>query len=208
MTKIRLFALWGCSTFFLLLGLSRPVIEIAVNVQSVLKDAINQQPVVGLLLQERGFKLSEIAPKLPPLSKTRQSITSSVAKLYSIGSYTAATIILVFSVLFPIAKQLAFLMTLIMPWENTKKILHTVKTLHKWAMVDVFVLSMVVLTLSSAAAWSSTLLDGFYWFLCYFFSAGVMGYLLSRQAASEQATPTEDFNFRTSRANTPGMYRP
>jgi paraquat-inducible protein A len=153
----------------------------------VLKDAISQQPVVGLLLQERGFKLSEIAPKLPPMSKTRQSIASSVAKLYSLGCITAGSLILGFSILFPIAKQAAFLLALAMPGSHTRKLLSITQTLHKWAMVDVFVLAMIVITLSSAAAWSSTLLDGFYWFLGYFFSAALLGILLSRHVRAAQA---------------------
>ena len=58
--------LWATSTVFLVLGLSRPVIEVAVNVESVLKDAVDRQPIIGILLQERGIKLSELASKLPP----------------------------------------------------------------------------------------------------------------------------------------------
>jgi len=61
------------------------------------------------------------------------------------------------------------------------------KVLHKWAMVDVFVLAMVVLMLSSAAAWSATILDGFYWFLVYFVLAAILGFLVSSEHPTNPA---------------------
>ena len=177
--KLVAIALWMVTTVFLVMGLCRPVIEISVNVESVLKDAINQHPVVGLLLHEKGLKLSEIASKLPPTSSTQQSVVSSIKKLYGIGSFTAATIILLFSVMFPILKQTIYLIAML-DKGNTKQFVSWSTALHRWAMVDVFVLSLVVLTLSSAAAWSSRLLDGFFWFILYFFTAAILGSIVKR----------------------------
>lgn len=181
--NIRLLAGWAACTLLLVAGLSRPIIQISVNVEAVLKDAIDHQPIVGLLLQEKGFKLSDIASKLPPTSTTTQSILSSVAKLYRIGSFSAATLILLFSVFTPIVKQFVYLRVIVSGSEKRFRYLHWTKLLHKWAMVDVFVLSMVVLTLSSATAWDARLLDGFYWFLLYFVFAAFLASLVSREHA-------------------------
>src|SRR4029077_8854470 len=108
------------------------------------------QPVVGLLLQERNLKIADIASKLPPSSLTRQSIVSSAMKLYRLNCYTAATLILVFSIIIPIGKQVALLIVVLLPHGSSKKLSSVIQGVHKWAMLDVFVLSMVVLALSSA----------------------------------------------------------
>ena len=105
-------------------------------------------------------------------------------KLYRLKCYTAATLILVFSIIIPICKQCTFLLSFWLANKGFKRPLAITQAMHKWAMVDVFVLAMVVLTLSSATAWSADLLDGFFWFLGYFFTAGALGIVLSRQIAA------------------------
>lgn len=183
-TSILLFALWLCSAALLSLGLTRPVIQIAVNIEGVLRDALDRQPVLGLLLQERGLKIADIASKLPPSSVTRQSIVSSTMKLYRLECYTAATLILVFSIMVPIGKQVALLMVVLGPHDSAETLSSATQIVHKWAMLDVFVLAMVVLALSSATAWNAMLLDGFFWFLGYFFTAGALGIFLSQRLKS------------------------
>jgi hypothetical protein len=173
--------LWLCSSALLSLGLTRPVIQIDVNIEGVLRDALDRQPAIGLLLQERGFKLADVASKLPPTNSTRQSVVSSAMKLYRLKCFTAATLILLFSIVVPLGKQAVLLFVLLSPDGNSKNLVSAASALHKWAMLDVFVLSMVVLALSSATAWNALLLDGFYWFLGYVFTAGVLAVLLSRR---------------------------
>ncbi len=179
--KLPFLALWLISAALLSLGLTRPVIEISVNVEGVLRDAVDHQPIVGLLLQEKGIKLADLVSKLPPSSVTRQSITSSAMKLYRFEAYSAATLVLIFSIIIPITKQIALLIVVLFPFGRSGQINSVTKAIHKWAMLDVFVLAMVVLALSSATAWNAILLDGFCWFLGYFFSAGALGILLSRR---------------------------
>lgn len=169
-------ALWVATSILLFLGLTRPIIQISVNVESVLRDAIDQQPVIGLLLQEKGFKLSDIASKLPPSSTMRQSICSSAAKLINLRCYSAAFVIVLFSIVTPIVKQGVYLYSLMYSEKAASRYVMWAKLLHKWAMVDVFVLAMVVLTLSSAAAWNAKLLDGFFWFLAYVSLAAVLAW--------------------------------
>jgi hypothetical protein len=174
-------ALWICSAALLAFGLTRYVIQIEVSIEGVLSDALDRQPAIGLLLQERGFKLSDVAPKLPPANTTRQSVISSTKRLYELKNYTPATLILIFSIILPILKQTLLLILLFFPRHSSKLLLSTFTVIHKWAMLDVFVLAMVVLALSSAAAWHATLLDGFYCFLGYIFTAGLLGFLLLSQ---------------------------
>lgn len=193
--RVLFIALWLISASLLTLGLSRPMIKIAVNVEGVLRDALDRQPVVGLLLQEHGLRLADISSKLPPTSVTDQSIVSSVIKLFQLGSYTAASLILIFSVLVPVVKQLVLLFLLLMPHRASTKLGATIKAIHKWSMLDVFVLSTVVLALSSASAWHARLLDGFFWFLGYFFTAGILGILLARQPSTTCDSPGDlEFN--------------
>ena len=177
-----LIALWLCSAALLFLGLTRPIIQIEVNIVGVLQDALDRQPIVGLILQEKGFNLSQVASKLPPTSATENSVLSSVRKLYELDCYTAASLILAFSIVVPICKQLAMLLGLLaMPWGKPRVLVAMTQAVHKWAMLDVFVLALVVLGLSSATAWNAYLLEGFYWFLGYFFVAAVLGILLSKR---------------------------
>jgi hypothetical protein len=189
-----LIALWLCTATLLALGLTRPILQIEVNVVGVLEDALDRQPVVGLMLQEKGFNLGDVAGKLPPTSSTRKSIVSSVSKLYDLDCYAAASLILAFSVVVPICKQAAMLAAVLAPPGGRSAALVAVtRAVHKWAMLDVFVLAMVVLGLSSATAWNAYLLDGFYWFLAYFFAAALLGARLARRhGVVAAASPPSD----------------
>ena len=176
-----LLALWVCSTVFLVLGLMRPAIRISVNVEGVFQEALDQQPAVGFLLHERGLDPKDIASRLPPSNVTRQSIVSSAMKLYRLGSHLAASLILLFSIIIPIIKQTILCFAVMLPAHGLGKLSRVIQFIHKWAMLDVFVLSMAVIALSSASAWSAVLLDGFTWFVCYIFSAGMLGILIGRR---------------------------
>lgn len=180
-SKSALILLWLCSATLLGLGLTRPIVQIEVNIVGVLQDALDRQPIVGLMLQERGLNLADIAGKLPPTSATRKSIVSSVIKLFDLNCYTAASLILIFSIIVPICKQLAMLAAVLVQRERGRVLVAVTQSVHKWAMLDVFVLAMVVLGLSSATAWNAYLLEGFYWFLGYFFSAAMLGFILSKR---------------------------
>jgi uncharacterized paraquat-inducible protein A len=102
-------------------------------------------------------------------------------KLYRLGSHLAASLILIFSIIIPIIKQTILCFAVMLPAHGLGKLSRVIQSIHKWAMLDVFVLSMAVIALSSAAAWSAVLLDGFTWFVSYIFSAGVLGILIARR---------------------------
>src|SRR5262245_36230352 len=103
-------ALWVCSAVLLSLGLSRPVIQIAVHVEGVFQQALDRQPIIGLLLQEKGLNVADLASKLPPSSTSDQSIVSSAEKLFRMQCYAAAGLIVAFSIVVPIVKQIVLLL--------------------------------------------------------------------------------------------------
>jgi len=109
-----------------------------------------------------------------------RSILGSVQHLYSVGSNTAATLILLFSVVVPFAKA-----SLVM-WAvyhrdalRRERTLRFVETIAKWSMADVFAVALFIAYLaaqatqstggssSSAVAFSATFGPGFYWFAAY-----------------------------------------
>lgn len=178
---LLLVVLWLCCTILLGFGLTRPVIGITANIEGVIRDTLESQPVIGLMLQERGIKLSDIGSKLPAPKMTTQSVISSASKLYHLGNYTAAALIFMFSIILPICKQVILLASLASSPGNPNRLANTVISIHKWAMLDVFALSIVVISISSSSSWNASILDGFYWFLSYFFAAGILGEMLSRK---------------------------
>jgi hypothetical protein len=111
-------------------------------------------------------------------SQTR-SIVGSVRHLYSVGSYSAATLILLFSVIVPFAKSC------LVSWaalqgnpERRRRALSLVEGIAKWSMADVFAVAIIIAflaaqasqTVGSAAAivsFDASFGPGFYWFAGY-----------------------------------------
>ena len=117
-----------------------------------------------------------------------RSILGSVRHLYDVGSATAATLILLFSVIVPFAKILMVL------WAATRsdeagreRTLHFVEIIAKWSMADVFAVALFIAYLAAQAtqsvpgtagsailAFTATFGPGFYWFAAYcVFSLGM-----------------------------------
>ncbi|HEX5071061.1 MAG TPA: paraquat-inducible protein A [Vicinamibacterales bacterium] len=109
-----------------------------------------------------------------------RSILGSVKHLYEVGSNTAASLILLFSVLVP------FIKALLVMWavyrrdaERRLRTLRFVEIIAKWSMADVFAVAVIIAFLAAkatqTAAGSATALltftatfgPGFYWFAAY-----------------------------------------
>jgi paraquat-inducible protein A len=110
-----------------------------------------------------------------------RSILGSVRHLYEVGSATAATLILLFSVIVPFAKILLVL------WAASRtdaigreRTLHFVEIIAKWSMADVFAVALFIAYLAAQAtqsapgtanasvlAFTATFGAGFYWFAAY-----------------------------------------
>jgi hypothetical protein len=156
--------------------------------------ALMNPTVVGLIEATGGDVRQMIIDKLTPsltaaLTKNvedvevfeqTRSIVGSVRRLYEVGSPAPATLILLFSVMVPLAK------TALVGWavfaaagEQRRRILSGVETIAKWSMADVFVVALFVTYLAAMAsqsapaagpplvAFTAEFGPGFYWFAAY-----------------------------------------
>jgi hypothetical protein len=137
----------------------------------------------GALVKRLGDQLStelRNGKEIEVYQQTR-SILGSVRHLYSVRSMTAATLILLFSVIVPFGK-----MSLV-SWavlqgndERRRSTLHLVEMIAKWSMADVFAVALFITYLaaqatqaapgaatSSAVAFTASFGAGFYWFAAY-----------------------------------------
>jgi hypothetical protein len=109
-----------------------------------------------------------------------RSVLGSVRHLYRVDSHTAATLILIFSVIVPFAKASLVLWALYHrnPLRR-ERTLRLVETIAKWAMADVFAVALFIAFLAAQATqtaagssaalvtFRATLGPGFYWFSAY-----------------------------------------
>ncbi|MGJ8564469.1 MAG: paraquat-inducible protein A [Alphaproteobacteria bacterium] len=182
-------AKWGLfflGSLCLYFGLTEPIIRIGVSLEDVVVSTIDQNPILGVLLQQKGVDVKSLIAFLPAEQFSYQSILSSVQELFRSGSCLAAIIILVFSIVFPILKQGVILLGLIHVEILPRTAVTAVQAVHKWAMIDVFVISSVVITLSNASAWSAVFQSGFYWFAAYFFITTALMYMIKAKPAAIQ----------------------
>jgi hypothetical protein len=108
-----------------------------------------------------------------------RSIVGSVRHLYSVGSNTAATLILVFSIVVPLTKSLLVTWAVSQSSPNARRrVLFFVETIAKWSMADVFAVAVVIAYLAAQASQSvsggaaivvfnASFGSGFYWFAGY-----------------------------------------
>ncbi len=138
----------------------------------------------GALVARLGTQIGSRLGSGPPIevySQTR-SILGSVRYLYEVGSFIAATLILLFSVVVPLTKSLLVF------WAVThrdpalrKRTLHFVEMIAKWSMADVFAVALFIAYLAARASQSvsnaagipsivtftATFGPGFFWFAAY-----------------------------------------
>jgi hypothetical protein len=110
-----------------------------------------------------------------------RSIVGSVGNLYEVGSPVPATLILLFSVIVPVAKAVTVAWAMfIRNTERRDRALAFVASIAKWSMADVFVVALFIAYLAANATQSSgdpaapSLVafdarfgSGFYWFAAY-----------------------------------------
>jgi hypothetical protein len=156
--------------------------------------ALMNPTVVGLLEATGGDLRQMIIDKLSPsltaaltknvedveVFRQTRSIVGSVRRLYDVGSPAPATLILLFSVIVPLAK------TALVGWavfaaagDQRRRILSAVEIIAKWSMADVFVVALFITYLAAMAsqsapaagaplvAFTAEFGPGFYWFAAY-----------------------------------------
>jgi len=110
-----------------------------------------------------------------------RSILSSVRHLYDVHSYTAAGLILLFSVVVPFGKAMLVSWAVLMRSDERRHgTLRFVEMVAKWSMADVFAVALFITylaaratqaapgsTAASAVAFTASFGLGFYWFAAY-----------------------------------------
>ena len=111
-----------------------------------------------------------------------RSIVGSVRHLYRVGSPTAATLILLFSIVVPFTKAVLVMWALFhRDAMRRQRTLHFVEIIAKWAMADVFAVALFIAYLAARASqtppgpgfvaqpvtFTATFGPGFYWFAAY-----------------------------------------
>lgn len=137
----------------------------------------------GALVNKLGTQLATELKKGSDIEVYQQtrSILGSVRHLYRVGSVTAATLILIFSVLVPFAKASLVMWAVSHRDELTReRTLRLVEIIAKWSMADVFAVALFIAYLAAQAtqspgagastavvAFTATFGPGFYWFAAY-----------------------------------------
>ena len=133
-----------------------------------------------------------------------RSIVSAVRRLYEVGSPVAATLILLFSVIVPLAKTVLVAWAMFLTQGAARlRTLRCVETIAKWSMADVFVVALFIAYLAAQAsttpttgpdagppmvAFTAHFGPGFYWFAAYcLFSLASQQYT-ARLAAADART--------------------
>jgi len=103
------------------------------------------------------------------LFRQTQSILQAVRHLYTSGNVFVAGLVLLFSVLIPFLKSIAFFVILALRGPSTRRLYNVVRSLSKWSMADVFVVGVFIAYLASVATdnLDAVLEPGFYYFVGY-----------------------------------------
>jgi hypothetical protein len=136
----------------------------------------------GAIVTAVGSQLSGQLKSGAPIEVYTQtrSIVGSVQHLYSVESNTAATLILVFSVIVPLTKSLLVSWAVMQSKPGRRRsMLFFVEAIAKWSMADVFAVAVIIAYLAAQASQSvggdaaaiisfdASFGSGFYWFAGY-----------------------------------------
>jgi len=135
-------------------------------------------------------------------SQTR-SIVGSVRHLYSVGSYAAATLILLFSILVPLTKSFFVTWAVVQSDpRRRRKTLFLVEMIAKWSMADVFAVAVIIAylaaqatqtgsgTSSAVVAFQALFGPGFFWFAAYCLTSLAVQQVTARWLMNE-LSPTD-----------------
>lgn len=122
-------------------------------------------------------------------SERAYSVVGGVINLAQSGTYGLALLILVFSVLFPVAK----LFTLLVLWyrpapaQRRERILYWLKLLGKWSLLDVFVVVITAGVLQLGMLASAEVRPGMYVFCAGLLLSMAATFLMDRAARARPA---------------------
>lgn len=147
----------------------------------------SQGGLKGTIVTSIGNQVSSQLKAGAPIEVYAQtrSIVGSVRHLYSVGSQTAATLILFFSIVVPLTKSVLVSWAVLQSNSVRRgRILFFVEMIAKWSMADVFAVAVMIAYLAAQASQSAggtaasaiVVFDasfgpGFYWFAGYCLSS-------------------------------------
>lgn len=160
--------------------------------------------VIERLTPQITASLQKSVTEVEVYEQTR-SIVGSVRRLYEVGSPVPATLILLFSVVVPLAKAVLVAWALFMV--DTRRRLRTlafVESIAKWSMADVFVVALFIAYLAAQAstaptagpnaeppliAFTADFGAGFYWFTAYCLFSLASQQFTARPVAEAASSP-------------------
>jgi len=153
----------GLLLYFLLDSYTFALMSAIVSITTLLFGIFT--PILLIVIHKNVEYLGDIV-----LSFESKTIVGTIEHLYHNGNYPVALTILLFSVIVPFIKSLSMLLVLV--WKRmhiATKLVKLFKSLGKWSMLDVFVVSLLLVYLSagSSANSYSKLESGTYIFLIY-----------------------------------------
>lgn len=119
-----------------------------------------------------------------------RSIFGTISDLYEGHFFLAASLLLFFGICIPLLKSMALLF-LIFSNKNYPRLLFLINQLNKWAMADVFAISILIAFLvfksmsSADLAFQVELKSGFYCFVAYVICGGIASGLLPKSPSDK-----------------------
>ncbi len=92
------------------------------------------------------------------------SIVSAIKSLYEAGEIFLATVLLLFSILFPIGKNLTMLAVFVRGGRLNLRLLRVTAALGKWSMLDVFIVAILVASMKLGILAHASVMSALYFF--------------------------------------------
>ncbi len=117
------------------------------------------------------------------LFNEKRSVLGTLHTLFESGNYFPFALILLFGIIIPLIKSVAIFFLLLAPRPNGRW-LRFVQGISKWAMADVFAISIFVAFLGARGmkSTSAILEPGFYWFAGYVVLGAIITALLGKMS--------------------------
>lgn len=184
------------SAALLILALTRPFISFVMNDEDFLRflkmnipgaHGFSAGDIKDLLTTFSGGSPEDIAKNLsidlPSNTQRSTTILDGVRQLFERGDYLPAVLIALFSIVVPILKSLILFIVLVR--QNTTTLaMRTLDSVHRFAMLDVFVVAILVVILSSSTPVTVHFGSGFICFTVYWFAQAATMALYRNQKAS------------------------
>jgi hypothetical protein len=151
--------------------------------------------ILAALTPQVTASLQKAGSDIEVYTQTR-SIVGAVRRLYEVGSPAAATLILLFSIIVPVAKGVLVALAMFMTGAGRDGVLRFVAAIAKWSMADVFVVAIFIAYLAAIASQATpgtTALVAFearFGLGFYFFAAYCLFSLASQQFTARMARTT------------------